>query len=301
MFERLIELITGKPTTDKLKVLHTFTHTFTFTLSMARYRSFLFPEASVEANSLILDARESHHLVRVFRAKVGETVEVLDGKGARYLGRIAAADAKAVRVDVDEVVRDAPPMPRVTLLQSIPKGKTMDLILRMATEIGAVRVQPVFSDQGDVQIKGERLLSKVEKWRLTMIESCKQCGLGYLPELASPVSLVDWLSSNKAVVSDLCSGGRVSPPAELGEHPVSATSLRVVASLEDGSRPLREMLESAGVLKEVVVAVGPEGDFTAGEYEALRMAGFLPVRLGRNVLRAETAAAYILSVVDQCA
>ena len=246
---------------------------------MARYRSFLFPEASIESNLLTLDVRESHHLVRVFRAKVGETVEVLDGRGTRYLGRIAAADGKAVRVEVDEVVQDAPPMPRVTLLQSVPKGKTMDLILRMATEIGASQVQPIFTDQGDVQIKGERLLSKVEKWRLTMIESCKQCGLGYLPELASPTSLTDWLR----------------------EYPASAGTLRVVASLEDGSRPLREVLQAAGSLQEVVVAVGPEGDFTAGEYEALREAGFLPVRLGRNVLRAETAAAYILSVVDQCA
>ncbi|MGZ0657040.1 RsmE family RNA methyltransferase [Coraliomargarita sp. W4R72] len=246
---------------------------------MARYRSFLFPEASIESNLLTLDARESHHLVRVFRAKVGETVEVLDGRGTRYLGRIAAADGKAVRVEVDEVLKDAPPMPRVTLLQSVPKGKTMDLILRMATEIGASQVQPIFTDQGDVQIKGERLVSKVEKWRLTMIESCKQCGLGYLPELASPASLADWLR----------------------DHSASEGTLRVVASLEDGSRPLREVLEAAGTLQEVVVAVGPEGDFTAGEYEALREGGFLPVRLGRNVLRAETAAAYILSVVDQCA
>jgi len=46
--------------------------------------------------------------------------------------------------------------------------------------------------------------------------------------------------------------------------------------------------------------VGPEGDFTPAEYVALSEAGFLPVRLGANVLRAETAAAYILSVVDQC-
>lgn len=246
---------------------------------MARYRSFLFPEATVAADSLTLDARESHHLVRVFRAKVGETVEVLDGQGARYLGRIAEANGKAVRVEVDSVERAPLQAPRVTLLQSMPKGKTMDLILRMATEIGAARVQPVFTAQGDVQMKGERMLSKVDKWRLTMIESCKQCGLSYLPELDTPLALSTWLEN----------------------HPSSEGTLRIVASLEAGSRPLREVLDTAGNLDEVVVAVGPEGDFTAQEYAALGDAGFLPVRLGANVLRAETAAAYILSVVDQCA
>lgn len=244
---------------------------------MARYRSFLFPEARVEADALTLDPRESHHLVRVFRARVGETVEVLDGQGRRYLGRLAGADAKAARIGIESVEDEPEPMPRVTLLQSVPKGKTMDLILRMATEIGAARIQPVFTEQGDVQIKGERLGNKMDKWCLTMIEACKQCGLAFLPELDAPVSLREWLSA----------------------HPAPENGLRVVASLEDGSRPLREVLEGAAGVKGIVVAVGPEGDFTAGEYAALAESGFRPVRLGANVLRAETAAAYILSVVDQ--
>ena len=253
---------------------------------MTRYRSFLFAGASVESGSLTLDARESHHLVRVLRAKSGEALEVLDGKGTRYLGRIATVDAKAVRVEVDSFEKTQAPRPRVTLLQSIPKGKAMDLILRMATEIGASCVQPLFTGQGELQMKGERLISKIEKWRLTMIESCKQCGLAYLPELAAPSSLVEWVSSQ----------GRVSSATKGG-----VTTLNIVASLQEGSRPLLEVLETAGEFDEVIVAVGPEGDFTAGEYASLAAAGFQSVRLGANVLRAETAAAYILSVVDQCA
>jgi 16S rRNA (uracil1498-N3)-methyltransferase len=246
---------------------------------MARYRSFLFPEASVEAGVVVLDPRESHHLVRVLRATVGVAVEVLDGKGTRLQTRMMRADAKAAALEIESAQSSARLRPAVTLVQSIPKGKTMDLILRMATEIGAARVQPVFTDQGEVQIKGERLTTKVEKWRATMIESCKQCGLAHLPELCAPVPLAECLEKEVA-------GG---------------SSLRIVASLEPGSRPLREVLEAAGDPEEVLVAVGPEGDFSPGEYSALRRAGFESVRLGANVLRAETAAAYILSVVDQCA
>ncbi len=245
---------------------------------MARYRSFLFPEASVEAGVIVLDARESHHLVRVFRAKVGETVEVLDGKGTCYQTRIERADAKAAALEIESEQSSARLRPAVTLVQSIPKGKTMDLILRIATEIGAARVQPVFTDQGEVQMKGDRLETQVEKWRATMIESCKQCGLAHLPELCPPTTLTDWL---------------------VREEP-RGYSLRIVASLEADSRPLKDVLESAGDADEVLVAVGPEGDFSPGEYSALRAAGFNSVRLGANVLRAETAAAYILSVVDQC-
>lgn len=248
----------------------------------------------MSAEHIVLDVRESRHLVRVLRAKIGEEIEVLDGRGTRYEGRIVTVDAKAVQVRVSSVERLATSGVRVTLLQSIPKGKTMDLILRMATEIGVTQIQPVFTHQGEVQLKGERLRSKVEKWHLTMIESCKQCGLAYLPELSAPVSLPEWLSGCRRNGEDWAS------PVVDGDKPVpSAVGLRIVASLEAGSRPLREVLEGADRPAEIVVAVGPEGDFTAGEYAALRETGFRPVKLAANVLRAETAAAYLLSVVDQ--
>lgn len=242
---------------------------------MAGYRSFLFPGSEVSDSLCVLDARESHHLVRVFRARVGASVDLLDGKGAVYHGMLAKADAKAAQVQVESVERFERSKQSICLLQSMPKGKAMDLILRIATEIGVARVQPIFTDQGERQIKGERLESKMEKWRINMIESCKQCGLPFLPELAEPMDLADWLAQS------------------------SPAGLKVVASLEAGSQTLKAVLESADSPEAVVVAVGPEGDFSASEYTALRDSGFKPVRLGRYVLRAETAVAYLLSVVDQ--
>lgn len=236
------------------------------------YRSFLFPDASVEKDSITLDRRESHHLVRVLRAPRGAVVEVLDGRGTHYLGKIEVLNAKAVVIALDSIEKTALPKPRVTLLQSEPKGKAMDLILRMATEIGVAAIQPVFTDQG------ERTLPRVEKRMITMIEACKQCGLGYVPDLMESCKLQDWLKKN----------------------PLGHGSLRIVASLEEGSQPLLQMLDkSEKNLNEVVVAVGPAGDFSTSEYNLLRDAGFKSVRLGANVLRAETAAAYLLSVIDQ--
>jgi 16S rRNA (uracil1498-N3)-methyltransferase len=244
---------------------------------MARYRSYLFPEATVGEGFLILDGRESHHLVRVFRAREGESIEVLDGRGKRYFGTVGIANGKGARIAVDEVVEASRVRPEVTLLISMPKGKTMDLILRMATEIGATSIQPIFTDQGEMQMKGDRLQAKLEKWRVIMIEACKQCGLSFLPSLEVPVQLSAWLH----------------------DVPQADASLRVVASLEAGSLPLAQTVQSAGAVSAIVVAVGPEGDFTPQEYTALRDCGFQSVRLGANVLRSETAAAYILSVVDQ--
>jgi 16S rRNA (uracil1498-N3)-methyltransferase len=109
-----------------------------------------------------------------------------------------------------------------------------------------------------------------------MIEACKQCGVAFLPALREPVALSAYLHT-------------------LGE--VSGGERRIVASLEPGTKRLADCLD--GGLESVELAVGPEGDFSAKEYGALASSGFLPARLGANVLRAETAAAYLLSVADQ--
>lgn len=230
-------------------------------------------------NFITLEKRESHHLVKVFRARVGESVELLDGKGHRYLARLSKADAKAAVLEIEQVEEVPVPSLEVTLLQAMPKGKAMDLLLRMVTEIGITALRPVYSSQSEVRIPEERIDGKMEKWKATTIEACKQCGLPYLPEVQSPLDLKVWLE----------------------EHPPSADELRIVASLEAGSRLLLEALSSEGLPGHIVLAVGPEGDFSADEYEALRGAQFVPVRLGDNVLRAETAAAYMLSVMDQFA
>lgn len=246
---------------------------------MAGYRSFLFPEAEVAERSIVLEKRESHHLIKVFRARAGDSVEVLDGKGRRYLGRIQMADARATVVAIDQIEVVDPPKHRVTLLQALPKGKAMDLILRMASEIGVSAVQPIYTAQSEVNIPAERVTGKADKWRATTIEACKQCGLAWLPEVLPPRSFDDWLIENS----------------------VSEGELRIVASLEPGADLLLHALTRTKLPEQIVLAVGPEGDFSREEYSALRSNGFTPVRLGENVLRAETATAYILSVIDQVA
>jgi len=252
-----------------------FCHSVSFL--MAHFRSFLFPAAEVQADSITLDQRESHHLVKVFRARAGDGVEILDGKGRRYRGHLTRADARAAVVLIEEIEEVKASNVKVTLLQALLKGKAMDLILRMATEIGASSLQPVYTAQSEVHLPHERVDGKLEKWCATTIEASKQCGLAFLPVVAAPLDLTDWLRL----------------------HPATAADLRIVASLEPGSRWLLEALAAAPLPNRIVLAVGPEGDFSPSEYAALRDNGFAPVRLGANVLRAETAAAYMLSVIDQ--
>lgn len=245
---------------------------------MARFRAFLSADASRGDGTVVLDRRESHHLVRVLRAREGAGIEVLDGAGTVLRGTLEAAEERGARVRVAEEETVRAQRPEFILVQAVPKGKAMDAVLRMATEIGVAAVCPVFTERTESGLEGRRLETKCGKWRMTMVEACKQCGLPFLPRLEAPCGLGAWLEA----------------------HPPEPEGLRVVSSLEAGSRPLRDVLGAAGPpLGRLVVAVGPEGDFSPAEYARLSAAEFRPVRLGANVLRAETAAAYVLAVADQ--
>ena len=115
---------------------------------------------------------------------------------------------------------------------------------------------------------------KSDKWRRTALEACKQCGQDSLPVIAEPLAFASWLDP----------GSRDS-------------GLKLIASLETGSRPLRQVLHAHPGTRAVTLLVGPEGDFTSGETRDALAAGFLPVSLGAIVLRVETAALFGLSAL----
>jgi 16S rRNA (uracil1498-N3)-methyltransferase len=159
---------------------------------------------------------------------------------------------------------------RITLAQGVPKGKTMDWILEKATELGVARVVPLITRRTVVQC-GEDGERKRLKWARTVLEACKQCGQNWMPEVSAPCSL-------EAFLRDRLGGG-----------------VLVAGSLATVSRPLIRLLER--LPEELVLLVGPEGDFSPEEMELLRGAGCLEASFGPLVLRSETAAVFGLSAI----
>jgi len=241
---------------------------------------FHLPDAALQAKSglLALTGREAHHALDVVRLRQGDTVMVLDGAGHRFLCDITATARNRVDLAVKEsFVTPAPPC-SVTLLAAIPKGK-IEIIIEKATELGATRVVPLLTERTVVQIKPADTAHKVDKWRQVAVESIKQCGSPWLPQIEAPVTLQEFL-----------------------EHDESF-DLPLVASLQTGSRHPREVFQDYRIRQNrlpqsVAVWVGPEGDFTNAEYAAIAAAGAQPISLGPLVLRADTAAVYCLSVVN---
>ncbi len=240
---------------------------------------FHLPPEACQGPTLTLADREAHHALHVVRLRRGERVSVLDGAGYEYLCDVREATRESVTLAVLHKNHIAPLPYHLTLLQAMTKGKAFEIIIQKATELGVFRVVPLISERVVSQPDDEAAASKVEKWRWIAIDSIKQCGSAWLPQIEAPLPLKTFLAHHERF------------------------ELPLVASLQSDRRHLREVLddfriEHGRLPRSVGVFVGPEGDFTSVEMDAIKESGALPVTLGPLVLRSDTAAVYALSVLN---
>lgn len=240
---------------------------------------FYLPPEQCGGSVLCLADREAHHALHVLRLQRGERVTVLDGVGNQFLCDVQALNRKAVQLGVSEKQVAAPRPCAITLLQAVPKGKMFEDIVDKATQLGVARLVPILSERVAVRLAPGDAARKVEKWRQVAIETIKQCGSPWLPRIDEPIT-----------------------PHEFIERP-ETSELTLVGSLQTTPRHPRECLldfkkQQGRWPQSVAVWIGPEGDFTVAEMEAIEKAGAQPITLGPLVLRAETAAVYCLSFLN---
>lgn len=229
---------------------------------------FFLSRAALEGSRAVLRGAEHHHLARVLRARIGDRVWLFDEDGIRYRAQVVSSGPKESVLTVLEIRPAEAPATRITLAPALLKAKTMDDVVLQATELGANRISPVESERS-VARSGERGGKKIERWSRIARTAAKQSRIAHVPEIDAPVSLAEFLGSERP-------GKRMF----LNEHGgASLKSLRTAG----GPPPA-----------EAVILVGPEGGWSIDEERAIRDAGFEPFGLGRTILRAETASLAVL-------
>lgn len=213
-----------------------------------------------------------HHLRNVLRLKIGDEVVVFDALGAEYECRINVLEAEEALLFVK--TRHAPQAKRVslTIACAIPKKNKMDDIVDKVTQLGADRIIPLQTSRGIVRLDESGANARLVRWQRLALAAARQSGRSVVPEIA-PVAGMNELVALSA-----------------------GHDLKLVLTLSGERMNLLESL-AAGKADSIIVLVGPEGDFTPDEVELTRQAGFIPVSLGRNVLRVETAAIAIASYI----
>lgn len=227
---------------------------------------------------ITLPAAEAHHLNRVLRLQVGDTIVAFDGAGSEWhlqLTRVADQHVQA-RVLSSHHAK-AIVSTSIILGQAVPKSTKMDLIVEKCSELGLTTLVPLYTDHTVGRDVPERRHNRLARWQRIAAAAAKQCGRPTLLDIQPPQSL-----------SEFCVHYR-SVPAKI---------LCWEGESQRGVRQLLETLTDPGQAPgQVVVLIGPEGGWSDSEVAMSRTHGFIPISLGPYVLRTETAAIAITSLI----
>ena len=219
--------------------------------------------ADAGPDSLIrLDPREESHLFKILRARPGDRVRLLDGRGTT--GVAVVGRGRELLLESKETV--PPPARRLHLYFAPPKKQKLDSLLKQSVELGVDVLVPVLCERSVVQ-PGESSVGG--RWTDLLFEACKQSGNPFLPSVCAPVPFAEAVVRACETCAALVVG-----------------SNRAGIALDLGNAP------------DVAFFVGPEGGFTDAETDALAAAGAAPLRIGSWTLRVETAAAAGLGVLN---
>lgn len=220
------------------------------------------PEQVVE-----LPGETLRHLRTVLRLSAGAECELLDGAGqvARVL---IQADFTAQVLSVEQV-----PAPgcRLSLIQGLPKGDKLELVLQKGTELGVSQFLPTQMARSVGRLKPEREQKRFKRWKKIVQEAARQSGQPYLPQLQVEHSLESALAT---VDADL-----------------------KLMLWEESGQPLDQVLPEI-CPQRIAVIVGPEGGITAAEAQTAELAGYRAVSLGPRILRTETAGLAIMAILQ---
>jgi 16S rRNA (uracil1498-N3)-methyltransferase len=231
----------------------------------------VFVADDVGGDRVLLTGPEGRHAATVRRVRVGEAVDVVDGRGTRASCRVRMLGHDAVELDVVQRTTDPAPSPRLVLVQAIAKGDRGELAVELATEVGVDEVVPWAAQRSIVKWEGERGLKALGRWRSTAREAGKQSRRAWLLDVTAPCT-----TAQVAARLAGAAGGLVLH--ESADAPLAGVDL-----------------PGEG---ELVLVVGPEGGITDDEMAAFSAAGAHAVRLGSTVLRTSTAGAAAAAVVS---
>ena len=248
-------------------------------------RQFILPEEWDGGPSCLIEGARARYIAKVLRLAPGESFPGRDAGGRLWAckvlesspGRIVlSVSARSGGLRTEEEYRPES-LPRILLVQGLPKGAKMDLVVRQATEAGVAVVLPVLSARA--LEKGDRGSgARMSRWKRIVREALQQSGSGVRTEVLEPMCLGELPAALAASGFSSSDTGIL-----LHETPLAQSSMHGYLT---------------GTPESIALCVGPEGGFAQDEVDFLLREGFKPLRLAGAILRAETAALYAVAAAQ---
>ncbi|MGB5435032.1 MAG: 16S rRNA (uracil(1498)-N(3))-methyltransferase [Maribacter sp.] len=224
------------------------------------------PKLDNSASQFVFTPEESHHIVKVLRKKVDDMLLITNGKGSIFEAKIIIADAKKCKAQITATKKKHRRMYWFHLVVAPTKSNDrFEWFLEKATEIGVDEITPIICE------RSERKIVKPERMEKVIQSAMKQSMQAYLPKLNPMTTFEEFMAQERE-------------------------GLLFIAHCEEDEK--MELKRRVAPDKDVTILIGPEGDFTSNEIDQAYEKGFLPVSLGQNRLRTETAAIVACTTVN---
>jgi 16S rRNA (uracil1498-N3)-methyltransferase len=244
---------------------------------------FFIQSTQIKDQTIQITGELAHHLRNVLRIRTGETLDVVDENRRRY--HITLSDRTPHQllghIQAIEEPRDVPLL-EITLAQALLKSPKMDWVVQKATELGAGAILPIVTERTVRRPRKEREPHQQERWQTIAKEAAQQCGRADIPEVMVSVSLDELCEKPLDAIHKLV----------LWEQEQDMTLKSVLADLKERVGFQTPPYESGAIL------AGPEGGFSPLEIDKIQKAGWIPVTMGRRILRSETASLAALAILQ---
>lgn len=234
-------------------------------------RRFYSENLEQDSKEISISGSENNHLKNALRLKEDEIVEVFNGKGLvakcsiDKIGK-THSDLKVLEIKTSE----KPHKVEITLINSLTKGIKSEFVVEKATELGVSRIVFFKSERSVVSVgSANKVENKIDRLKMSAVAASKQCELNYLPTIEIFENF-DEIEVNEG--------------------------LNIVCYEEEDKKTLKDILVGDKSSK-VTVMIGPEGGFTAGEIEKFKTKGFVTAGIGKNILKAVTAAIAVVAMI----
>ena len=217
---------------------------------------------------LILEKEDAHYLKNVMRLREGDNVFLFNSKDGEFKGEIISSDKKNTKVKLISKIENINKPGKISLIFSLIKSSKLDYLIQKCTEIGVKSFIPVISEKSVAKNFNIKRTEKIIK------ESCEQSKQLFLPAIHAVEKLEKKLKS------------------------LNKNSIVFFADINSSNKKIEEVLKN-NKNREFYLLVGPEGDFSLKERDLLKsMNNCIPISLGQNILRSETAAVAGLAILN---
>ena len=243
---------------------------------------FFVKNEQIKENEIIIIGQDVNHIKKVLRAKIGDELQIGNSQnGDNFLCKIKNLEEEKILCGIEQKLEERVESNiEVTIFQGLPKADKMEYIIQKSVELGVHDITPVEMKRCVVKLNEKDKIKKIDRWKKISEVAAKQCGRDIIPEINSVIS-----------VSDLCSKIKdydIVFVAYENEHK---------NTLKEKLTHLHKSIVGNNFNIKIGVVIGPEGGLEEKDVDTLKENGAEIITLGKRILRTETVALNVLSII----